>query len=199
MQLHIPQNLLNLLLIQISLTNKIGSHQFLLAYQPVIWIVNHLECFQVDSFTPVSDDLGSNQLQKLTEIYESVAVLVDLVDNHFEFFLLEGLSECFEDLIELLCYWKCILWWRWNLSHLGRRSWKLPVPIFLLFWWDTCAWNVWCHTFLKFQNLNDSQLIMVNNMMLNTILKLIFKIYFQALWRKSKTRSIKNKINKLSK
>jgi len=102
MLLHIPQNLVNVLLRQPGLGDEVGPHEFLLIDEAVIRLVEYLEGLEVDPLAAVGDDLGGDQFQELVEVDEAVAVGVDVVDDGLQLLLVETLAQGLEDLVELL-------------------------------------------------------------------------------------------------
>ena len=101
-EIDVGKDLVYLLLAESSPSDVVGPQKLLLADQPVVGVVDHLESLEVDPLAPIRYYFRSNQLQKLVEVDEPIPILVDLVHYHLQLFLLQGLPQTFENLIEFL-------------------------------------------------------------------------------------------------
>ena len=101
-EIDVGKDLVDLLLAQSRPSDVVGPQKFLLAYQPVIGVVNHLEGLEVDPLASIGYYFRGNQFQKLVEVDEPVPILVDFVHYHLQLLLLQGLPQALENLIEFL-------------------------------------------------------------------------------------------------
>ena len=101
-EINVGKDLVDLLLAQSCPSDIVSPQKFLLAYQPVVGVVDHLEGLEVDPLASICYYFRGNQFQKLVEINEPVSILVDLVHYHLQLLLLQGLPQALENLIEFL-------------------------------------------------------------------------------------------------
>lgn len=60
MELDVGKDLLDLAFGKVSFADVICAHQFLLADEPVVGVIDHFECLEVHSLAPVGNNLGGH-------------------------------------------------------------------------------------------------------------------------------------------
>ena len=101
-EIDVGKDLVDLLLAESGPSDVVGPQKFLLADEPVVGVVNHLEGLEVDPLASIGYYFRGDQFQKLVEIDEPIPILVDLVHYHLQLLLLQSLPQTFENLIEFL-------------------------------------------------------------------------------------------------